>query len=133
MFDIKENPNEVVVKVNGNLHLIEASVSGITLQFTEHAWLRLCHRRVPLQGVLLALETDPIFDHGDLVYCLTDRFLMARRLSHLAERLRGLTVVVTRDGVIKTVKWDFQKKRKGLLRRRSWASGIPRSFKYRCR
>jgi len=33
-----------------------------------------------------------------------------------ADRLRGLTVVVTREGVVRTVKWDFWSRRRGMLR-----------------
>ncbi len=101
---------------------VKASVGGVTLRFTLHAWQRCRQRAVPLWAVSLALEADPVFHHGDFVYCLTDRFLLRRGLNRLVERLRGLTVVVGRDGVIRTVKWDFRKRRKGCGRRRNAAS-----------
>ncbi|MDR7400402.1 MAG: hypothetical protein QN144_13990, partial [Armatimonadota bacterium] len=50
-------------------------------------------------------------------YRVTDRLLLRLGLAREADRLRGLTVVVTRDGVVRTVKWDFELRRRGQLRR----------------
>jgi len=120
---IKEHPSEAFVEGAGEEILVEASVNGVTLRFTPHAWARCRQRAIPLWAVSLALEVAPVFHRGDFVYCLTDRFLLKRGLTRFIGRLRGLTVVVRRDGVIRTVKWDFQKKReRGFWRRRNWAS-----------
>lgn len=134
---IFEGVNHPDAFVEGNYQesIVEASVNGVTLRFTKHARQRCCQRAIPLWAVLLTLETDPVFDHGDLVYCLTDRFLLKRNLKRLVERLRGLTVVVRRDGVIKTVKWDFQRRQKGCWQRRNqfnWNS-ISRRYTHRRR
>jgi hypothetical protein len=123
---IKEHPSEAFVDgADEETFLVEVSVDGVTLRFTPHAWARCRQRAVPLWAVSLALEVAPVFHHGDFVYCLTDRFLLERGLNRFIGRLRGLTVVVRRDGVIRTVKWDFRKREKGCWRRRNrinWTS-----------
>ena len=53
------------------------------------------------------------------MYRVTDRLLLRLGLAREADRLRGL-VVVTREGVVRTVKWDFELRRRGLLRRSRW-------------
>ncbi|MDR7450007.1 MAG: hypothetical protein QN197_12540 [Armatimonadota bacterium] len=37
---------------------------------------------------------------------MTDRLLLRLGLAREADRLRGLTVVVSREGVVRRVKWD---------------------------
>jgi len=119
---IKEHPSEAFVVGADEEILVEASVNGVTLRFTPHAWERCRQRAIPLWAVSLALEVAPTFHHGDFVHCLTDRFLLKRGLARFIGRLRGLTVVVRRDGVIRTVKWDFQKRERGCWRRRNWVN-----------
>lgn len=58
------------------------------------------------------------WSRGDRVHVLTDRTLRGTPWEDQADRLRGLTVVVTVDGTVRTVKWDFKvRSRPGVLRR----------------
>jgi hypothetical protein len=85
--------------------------------FTNHATRRYQQRAVPQWAIGIALRARPRFSRGCLVYCVTDRFLLRQRLDHLADRLRGLTVVVSPDSAIVTLKWDNRLRRGGCLRR----------------
>ena len=120
---IKEHPSEAFVDgADEETFLVEVSVDGVTLRFTPHAWARCRQRAVPLWAVSLALEVAPVLHYGDFVHCLTDRFPQQSHhcgIETFIGRLRGLTVVVRRDGVIRTVKWDFRKREKGCWRRRN--------------
>lgn len=84
---------------------------------SEHALRRCQQRAVREEDLRVALRAKPVHDRGDLVYRVTDRLLLRLGLAREAERLRGLVVVVTRDGVVRTVKWDFELRQRGLLRR----------------
>lgn len=84
---------------------------------SRHARMRCQQRGVRWEDVEVALRAKPTWNGGDLVYCVTDRLLLRLGLPHRADRLRGLTVVVTPHGVVRTVKWDEEKRKRGLLRR----------------
>jgi hypothetical protein len=94
------------------------------VMLSEHARRRCQQRGVRPEDLEVALKARPVYHHGDLVYRVTDRLLLRLGLDREAHRLRGLTVVVARDGTARTVKWDFELRQKGLLRRsrrRRWA------------
>lgn len=56
-------------------------------------------------------------DHGDELYEIRDRDLLGTPFEKKADRLRGASVVLTRDGDIRTVKWQYRlRHRPGLLR-----------------
>ncbi len=110
-----------------NAQVVEVTVDGSVLRFSAHALRRAQQRGIALRAILLALQTRPVFSRGDMVFRITDRFLM--RIGHtcLADRLRGLTVIVTGDGVIRTVMWDRRSRRTGCLRRGRFPSrSLPR-------
>ncbi|MDR7414962.1 MAG: hypothetical protein QN193_02400 [Armatimonadota bacterium] len=84
---------------------------------SEHARRRCQQRGVRPEDLEVALKAKPAYDQGDLVYRITDRLLLRLGLAREADRLRGLTVVVGREGLVRTVKWDSGLRQKGLLRR----------------
>jgi hypothetical protein len=104
--------------------ILEVDVDGNELKLTVHALRRMHQRGVASRAVLLALQAKPVIHGGDLIYRITDRFLIRSGLTCCADRLRGLTVVVRPDGVIRTVKWDYRRRRIGPLRR-SACAGVP--------
>jgi hypothetical protein len=83
---------------------------------SEHARRRCQQRGVREEDVGVALKAKPVYNRGDLVCRVMDRLLVRLGLVREADRLRGLTVVVTREGVVRTVKWDFWSRRRGMLR-----------------
>jgi hypothetical protein len=87
------------------------------LVLSEHAARRCQQRGIRPEDLYLALRAKPAWSHGCLVYQITDRLLARLGLHTRADRLRGLTVVVTTTGVVLTVKWDFRLRKTGLLRR----------------
>ncbi|MDR7416922.1 MAG: hypothetical protein QN200_10710 [Armatimonadota bacterium] len=93
------------------------------VMLSEHARRRCQQRGVRLEDLEVALKARPVYHHGDLVYRVTDRLLQRLGLGREAERLRGLTVVVARDGTVRTVKWDSDARARGMLRRSRWAPG----------
>lgn len=56
--------------------------------------------------------------YGDFCFTLTDRALRDTPHEALCDRLRGLCVVLSGDGTVRTVKWDGRTTRRpGVLRR----------------
>jgi hypothetical protein len=88
------------------------------MSLSIHAQSRMQQRAIRPHNVQLALEYGEREHHqGDVCYTLTDRALRDTPWQHLADRLRGLCVVLTRDDVVKTVKWRWDvRKRAGVLR-----------------
>jgi hypothetical protein len=87
------------------------------LVLSEHARRRCQQRGVRAADLRVALRARPVYDHGDLVYRVTHRLLVRLGLGREAERLRGLAVVVSPEGAVRTVKWDYDARRRGMLRR----------------
>lgn len=81
------------------------------LVLSEHALRRCQQRGVREEDLRVALRAKPVHDRGDLVYRVTDLLLLQLGLARQADRLRGLVVVVTREGVVRTVKWNFELRR----------------------
>ncbi len=60
--------------------------------------------------------------HGDVVFEMRDPSLRGTPYARLADRLRGATVILTKDGAVCTVMWDHRlRSRPGLLRRQRLA------------
>ena len=73
---------------------------------TKHAQQRMQQRAIPEHYVDIALECGKAsYTRGATCYLLTDRSLMGTAYSHLTEALRGLQVVIGRDGVMVTAMW----------------------------
>jgi len=98
--------------------LTQTDAPGSLPALTEHSRTRMQQRGITERMILLALAYgERAWSHDCLCYRLTERSLC--RTPHAAEcdRLRGLCVVLARDGCIVTVKWDFRLRRPGPLRR----------------
>jgi len=95
------------------------------LSHTRHSATRAQQRAISDQAIDIALAHHGRrqHTHGDLSYTLDDRSLRHTPYARLADRLRGLTVVLTREGTIKTVKWTYAiRRRPGVLRSRGGAA-----------
>ncbi len=90
------------------------------LRMTDHSRIRSRQRCIGDEVVeLVLLYGHRRHSHGDLVYEIRDRSLRGTPYERDADRLRGATVVVTSDGAVRTVMWDYRlRRRPGLLRRR---------------
>lgn len=76
------------------------------LIISHHARTRMRQRAIGQAELHVALSVGDVSgSHGDLVYTVTDRCLRGTEWSRLTDRLRGLTVVITADNVVRTVKW----------------------------
>lgn len=89
------------------------------LQLSRHARERMRQRAIGDAELLIALAVArPAHHLGDVLYLVTDRCLRGTPWARLADRLRGLCVVIAPDGVVKTVKWHYRTRRRaGVLRR----------------
>jgi hypothetical protein len=85
------------------------------LVLSDHAAKRCQQRGIRPQDLWVALQAKPAYNHGYLVYRVTDRLLAKLGLHARADRLRGLTVVVDTSRVVRTVKWDFRLRKTGPL------------------
>lgn len=91
---------------------------------TDHSRIRSQQRSIDDQVVELVLRYGHRrHSHGDMVYELRDRSLRGTPFEREADRLRGASVVLTSDGMVRTVMWDYRlRRRPGLLRRRRLAT-----------
>lgn len=89
------------------------------LRWSKHARVRLRQRAATPDMVELVLCHGTVSHHGgDEVYVLTDRSLVGTPHERKADRLRGLCVVLTQDGTVRTVMWNHRvRHRPGRLRR----------------
>lgn len=96
---------------------IESSTSH--MEMSAHAIKRGHQRAISEPDVRLALiYGQRRWSHGDQCFTLTDRALRDTPYETQCDRLRGLCVVVAGDGMVRTVKWDFEvARRPGVLRR----------------
>lgn len=88
-------------------------------RLTPHAEERMHQRCIHDEDIAIALWLgEASHSYGDVVYTLTDRCLRGTRWERKADRLRGLAVVLTDDGWVRTVMWnDRVRHRAGVLRR----------------
>lgn len=95
-------------------------MSTSTHAHTRHSARRGQQRAISQEHIDIALAHGrPSQSHGDTSYTLDDRTLQHTPYSRRADRLRGLTVVLTSDGKLRTVKWDYRiRRRPGILRAR---------------
>ena len=93
-------------------------------RMTDHSRIRSQQRSIDDQVVELVLRYGHRrYSHGDMVYELRDRNLRGTPFEREADRLRGAAVVLTSDGAVRTVMWDYRlRRRPGLLRRRRLAA-----------
>ena len=95
-----------------------------TLVVSHHARARMRQRAIGEAELHVALSVGYIsHSHGDLVYTVTDRGLRGTEWWRLADRLRGLSVVITPDNVVRTVLWlERMRRRAGPARRQALAA-----------
>jgi len=90
---------------------------------TSHSQARMQQRGISQRMIQLALTYgERAWSHGARCYRLTERSLRRSPVARECDRLRGLCVVVAPDGAILTVKWDYQLREPGPLRRANAAN-----------
>lgn len=90
---------------------------------TVHSQTRMQQRGITERMIRIALEHgERYWSHGAVCYRITERSLCSTPFVSESDRLRGLCVVVARDGSIITVKWDYHFREPGPLRRRNVAN-----------
>lgn len=100
----------------------EICVLKRALKMSGHADVRMQQRGVTPRMVQIALVYgDQTWSHGSVCHRITERVLCGTPFAAEADRLRGLCVVLGRDGTVITVKWDHRLCRPGPLRRSNWA------------
>lgn len=88
------------------------------LSLTLHSRSRMQQRGITARMVRIALEIgERQPSHEAVCHRITERRLLHTRFAAESDRLRGLCVVVSRDGRIVTVKWDYRLRQPGPLRR----------------
>ena len=87
------------------------------MKHTRHSRTRSGQRAISDDYIEIALSHGkPSHSYGDMAYTLDDRSLLGTPFQSQTGRLRGLSVVVTRDGHIRTVKWVYHlRKRRPAL------------------
>lgn len=77
-------------------------------ELSPHARTRMQQRSIDPEMIEVALRYGRMrHDHGSEVYELGDRSLVGTPYERERERLRGLSVVMSRDGSVTTVKWAY--------------------------
>src|SRR5438128_2508519 len=104
------------VAFEGGVQQMAADICLIrhALRTSEHAGVRMQQRGVTARMVQIALlygERD--WSHGALCHRITERALCGTSFAAECDRLRGLCVVLGRDGMVITVKWDHRLRRPG--------------------
>lgn len=95
------------------------NVRNQVLIAARHAVKRKQQRAITEEMIRLTLEFGEVEPHyGRLRYYLTDRMLRFAGLAHAVERLRGLCVITSPDGVVITTYRLPRFCRPGVLRRR---------------
>lgn len=94
------------------------------LRMTRHSSVRSRQRGIGQELIDLVLAYGHRRHcHGDVVFEIRDRSLRGTPYARQADRLRGATVILTQDGVVRTVMWDHRlRSRPGLLRRQRLAT-----------
>jgi hypothetical protein len=93
-------------------------VRELEIEMSEHSRARMQQRGITARMVRIALECgEQRWSHDALCHEVTERALCGTPFEPESDRLRGLCVVRSRDGIIITVKWGFQLRRPGPLRR----------------
>lgn len=90
-----------------------------SITMSAHALKRGHQRAISRADIDLALRfAFAKRSHGDLCFTLTDRALRDTPHERCCDRLRGLCVVLSGDGTVRTVKWDGRTTRRpGVMRR----------------
>ena len=100
------------------------------LSMTLHSRRRMQQRGITARMVRIALEIgEKRQSHQAVCHRITERLLLHTRFAAESDRLRGLCVVVSLDGSIVTVKWDYRLRQPGPLRRanaENWRKLRPR-------
>lgn len=90
-------------------------------ELSRHARTRMQQRGIRHEMVDIALRYGYLrYSHGSEVYELRDRSLVGTPYERFTERLRGLAVVMTADGEVRTVKWVFHLRRRPGVGSRNW-------------
>jgi hypothetical protein len=100
------------------------------LALTLHSRARMQQRGITARMVRIALEYgERRFSRDAVCHQLTERALCGTPFVSESDRLRGLCVVISRDGSIITVKWEYRFREPGPLRRanaENWRKVRPR-------
>jgi hypothetical protein len=89
---------------------------------SKHAGVRLQQRGITPTMLSAALTYGlREWSHGAILCQVTDRALRGTPLSREGDRLRGLVLVLSRDGTLITAKWDRKLSRPGPARRQNLA------------
>lgn len=97
---------------------VEVTIWNRVLAVSHHAEARMQQRGINTRMVGIALaygERD--WSHAAIRHRVTERSLRGTPCEDESDRLRGLCVVVSGDGMVITAKWDYRLRRPGPLRR----------------